>query len=151
MSWLYYGCMEMELILPVAALIELCSALVARKVSVTHQCFGCCRAVLAQHQGCLSNIPLTSRLRGGDTARTADPNWPKGQSRPYDICSAVKAKRKEEGRGHLLLRHLSSRATATRTEALLPRKWLDIACWWEVENKSFVFLCFHMWSLLLLY
>ena len=23
--------------------------------------------------------------------------------------------------------------------ALLPRKWLDIACWWEVKNKSILF------------
>lgn len=28
------------------------------------------------------------------------------------------------------------------TEVLLPGKWLDTACWWEVENESFVFLCF---------
>jgi len=62
-----------------------------------------------KHQGCLFNIPpLTSRLRVGNTlvddiARTADPNWPKACSVPYDICSATDAKRKEEEWGHLLL------------------------------------------------
>ena len=33
---------EMELIFPIAALIVLCSVLVARKVLITHQCFGYC-------------------------------------------------------------------------------------------------------------
>ena len=71
---------EMELIFPIAALIVLCSVLVARTVLITHQCFGCYGAVLTQHQGCLSNIPpLTSslgvgKILGGDIARTADPN-----------------------------------------------------------------------------
>lgn len=40
---------------------------------------------------------------------------------------------------YLLLQCLSSRATAKRTEALLPRRWLNMACCLEVENKSFVF------------
>ena len=34
------GLAEMELILPIAALIALCSASVARKVLIAHQCFG---------------------------------------------------------------------------------------------------------------
>ena len=135
----------MELILPIAALIVLCSVLVARKVLITHQCFGYCWAVLAQHQGCLSNIPpLTSRLGvgkilGGDTARTADPNWPKGYSMPYDVCSAIKARRRRNKGGAFVYLCLSSGATATHTETLLPRKRLDIAFWWEVENKVFWF------------
>jgi len=36
------GLAEMELIFPVAALTVLCSVLVARKVLLTSQCFGCC-------------------------------------------------------------------------------------------------------------
>ena len=36
------GLAEMELIFPIAALIMLCSVLVARKVLITHQCFGYC-------------------------------------------------------------------------------------------------------------
>ena len=100
------GLAEMELIFPIAALTVLCFVLVARKMLLTHQCLGCCWAVLAQQQGCLSNIPPHSpsrlgvgKILGGDTARTADPNWPKGPSIPYDVCSAMKAKRKEEGWG----------------------------------------------------
>jgi len=47
-------------------------------------------------------------------------------------------KRRKWGR-HSLLSLLSSGATATHTEALLPGKWLDITCWWELKNKSFGF------------
>ena len=36
---------------------------------------------------------------GGDIARTADPNSPKGYSILCDVCSAIKAKRKEEEEG----------------------------------------------------
>ncbi|GAB0209126.1 hypothetical protein GRJ2_003378300 [Grus japonensis] len=36
------GLAEMELILPTAALMVLCCVLVASKVLITHQCFGCC-------------------------------------------------------------------------------------------------------------
>ena len=36
------GPAEMELILPIAALVVLCSASVARKVLIRHQCFGYC-------------------------------------------------------------------------------------------------------------
>jgi len=65
------------------------------------------------------------RILGGDMVRTADPNCPKGYSIPYGICSAMKAKRKEEW-GHSSRRCLCSGATATHTEALLPRKCLEI-------------------------
>ena len=52
-------------------------------------------------------LPLTtspaSRLGahkklGGDTAGTADPNWPKGYSIPYDVAQHIKLG-EEEGRG----------------------------------------------------
>lgn len=36
------GLAEMKVILPLAAPIELCFVLVARKVLITHQCFGYC-------------------------------------------------------------------------------------------------------------
>lgn len=55
--------------------------------------------------------------------------------------------RRELGWGcgeHLLLWGLSSRAIATCTEALLPGKLMDIACWREIENKYFDFICFPM-------
>lgn len=35
------------------------------------------------------------------------------------------------------------------TEVLLPGKWLNTSCWWEVEKSTFlVSLCFHTWPLL---
>ena len=39
---LVLGLAETELIFPIAALVVLRSVLVARKVSIRHQCFGCC-------------------------------------------------------------------------------------------------------------
>lgn len=81
------------------------------------------------------------RILWGDISRTGDTNWSKGYAIPYDIYSAIKAKRKEVEGGHSLLRCLSSRASAMHTEALLPRNCLDITCWWQEDNKSF-FLSF---------
>lgn len=34
----------------------------------------------------------------------------------------------------------SSQAIATCIEALLPKMWLNIACWWEVKNVCFLLL-----------
>lgn len=42
------------------------------------------------------------------------------------------------------------RATTMCTEVLLLGERLDTACWWEAENKSFVFLCFCAQPLVLL-
>lgn len=81
------------------------------------------------------------RILWGDIPRTGDTNWLKGYSIPYDIYSAIKAKRKEVEGGHSLLRCLSSRASAMHIEALLPRNCLDITCWCQKDNKSF-FLSF---------
>lgn len=54
--WTYFGPAEEALTFRIAAVIVLCFVLVARKVLMTHQCFGYCRTVLAQHQDHLSNI-----------------------------------------------------------------------------------------------
>jgi len=43
------------------------------------------------------------KILGGDIARRADPNQLQGYSIPYYICSAIKAKRKEQMGGYLLL------------------------------------------------
>lgn len=125
-----FGLAGMDLTFPTAAFTALCFVFVARTVLMTHQFIGNCWAVLAQHQGCLSNPPpTTSRLGGGQEV-----------SRRHQMisCSAIQAKKKEE-QGHLLCRHLSS--SITTTKALLPRKWLATTCWWEVENKTLL-LCF---------
>ena len=51
------------------------------------------------------------------------------------LCSAIEAKRKEEEEGAFVIKafvfqsnHYTYRSPASQ--------WLDIACWWEVENKS---------------
>lgn len=133
----------MELISPIAALTVLCFVLVAREVltidtnvlAIAQQCSHSIKSI--QHSSLREG-----KILGGFTARTADSNWPEGCFLPYDACSVIKAKRKEE-REHLLL-HLSSKANTLYTEVLLPRKWLVIACSWEIENEPFVFLCFHI-------
>lgn len=79
-----------------------------------------------------------SKVLEGDMARTADPSWPKRYSMMYPICSDIKPKRKEE-EGNMWLWCLSYGANAAHTQVLLPGKWLDITCWWEVDHKSFPF------------
>lgn len=77
------GLSRVELTLFRAAPMVLCFAAVSRTELVTHQCFGCCGAVLAQLEGFLSSIlpppRKASRLElgkklGGDAAGTAEPN-----------------------------------------------------------------------------
>lgn len=127
-----------------SALAVLHCALVARKVLIRAQCFGCCWAVLAQHQG----SPQQSGA-GQDLGRTdSQESWLQRYSPGHDICPAGEAKRKEEG--HFFLQYLSSGSTAKCTQTLLPRKWPEISCWWKVENTSFVLLCFPTQPLILL-
>lgn len=68
-------------------------------VLVAHQCFGYCRAVPAQHQGCLFFSLLCTPSWPGDTARTADPDYPKTYSVPSVTCSGVKAWGREKRGG----------------------------------------------------
>lgn len=68
------------------------------------------------------HFPLTSRLGAGrilegNIVRTADLNYPKGYS-ISDVCPDEKYTGKED----------KGRATTTLAEALLLRKWQDIAC-----------------------
>lgn len=76
------------------------------------------------------------KILGRVTARADEPSWPKGYSVPYSIFSDVKVKREEKEEGQTLW-YLSSRETTICAEVLLPGKYLDIACWWELENKIF--------------
>lgn len=100
------GLPEMQVSFLVVVLTVLFFALVAPKV-VTQQCFGCCWGVLQQHQ-CSPKFqpqPLTPRPVVWEWERswevtvwTVEPNWSKGYSIQYCVCSAIKAN-KEEKRG----------------------------------------------------
>jgi len=95
----------MELVFLTASHVVLSFAFAATAVLTTHQCFGFCQAVLAQHQGCLSRpllLPKANRVGmgkrlGGDRDRTADPNRPKGYPIPYDVTLSNKSKEKGGG------------------------------------------------------
>lgn len=117
---------EMELIFPIVTLTELRFALVVRKVLVTHQ-----RFVWAEVQ----HHPWRPVGLG-------DPNWPKAYSYHMTSAQATKAKRKD-GCRHLLF-SLSFGATTMCIEVLPLTKWLDITRWWDRQNKSSIFPCFHM-------
>lgn len=73
---------------------------------------------------------------GEDKARTADSSW---YSIPNNIVLSNKTKRKKKKEWHLQFRSLFSRESTMHTQVLFPRCWLDITCWWEVENRSFCF------------
>lgn len=65
------------------------------------------------------------------------------------MCSAIKAKSKEERVGIHCLQSLFSGTTTTSPVPL--SRQLDITYWWEEDIKSSVFLFLSVWSLLLLY
>lgn len=92
-------------------------------------------STLEQCQGSAAFLTW-DKILGGDTGRTAEPNWPKGSSQR--ICAQQWEPR--EGECVCSLLHLSSGVIAMATAALLPRSWLDIACCWAGEDKSFVLL-----------
>lgn len=107
--------------------------------------------MLAQHQDSLqppraSGLGVGKRW-GGDITKAAYLNRPKG----YPILCGVTLKNKNgqgEG-GHLIWRCLFSQTTATCIEALIPRTWPNVSCWWEVENNWIIVEnifspCFHM-------
>ena len=83
----------------------LCFGFVLKTVLIMQWCFSYCWALLTQHWGlfCSSHCPAREYARvhrklGGDTAGTADPNWPKGYPIPYDIMLSNKT-RGEVGEG----------------------------------------------------
>ena len=98
---------------------------------ITQGCFQDCWALLTQCQGlsCFSHHPTrlgVHKKLGGDTARTADPNWPKGYSMPYGVMLSNINLGEEEGRGGCLESWcLSSQVTITHDGALLSWRWLN--------------------------
>ena len=94
-----------ELIFFIVASMGLCFGFVQRTVLITQGCFRYCWAVLTQSQGLFCSSPTPSagglgvhKKLGGDAAGTADPNRPKGYSRPYDMLSTWSWGNEEEGR-----------------------------------------------------
>lgn len=90
---------------PTTAHILLCSALVVRTTVISHQCFVYWWAVLTQHQDCFSK-PMGGRLGagGGDIAREADLNWPKGYSIPCSVTLNNKCRKREGERKTLIMK-----------------------------------------------
>ena len=97
----------MELAFFIAAHMVLWFGFVTKTVLVTYQSFSYCGTVLAQHQGflCSSLCPPGSRLGlgkmlGGNTAKTADSNYPKGYSTPYNITLSNKTWKDQFSNGY---------------------------------------------------
>lgn len=63
----------MDLTVFPAASLGLCFGFVAETVLITHRCFGCCLQSLKAAS--FSHAGVAKRM-GGDTAGTAEPNWP---------------------------------------------------------------------------
>lgn len=86
----------MELIFFQAARVMLCFEFLAKPVLVTHQCFGYSWTVLhsirfsVARSACLGSRVGAVKSWGGDIAETADPNWPKRYSAPYQIILSSK-------------------------------------------------------------
>lgn len=81
-----------------------------------------------------------------DITRTSLLNQPKGYSITFNFTLINKIWG-EEGEGSTLFMILFMKAFVFPNnhymhEALLPRKWLNISWWWELENFFFSF-CFH--------
>ena len=111
----------------------ICFGFVTEKVLIIYRCFGYLWTVLTQCQDLLfftyyttgSRLGMHKKL-GRNTAGTADPDWPKGYSTPYDITLCNKNWGKEGGRwGCLQLWSLSSQVTVKYGGALLSWTWLN--------------------------
>lgn len=139
--FLYFvlGLAGMDLTFPMAALIVLCFIFVSRPMLKTDQDQGC----LFTHQPSKASRLGKSKRLGEHTARTADPNRPKGHSILYDVCSTIKT----ETRGHAggvgeLLKTFVFLSNHYAFWGPTSQKWLNFTCCWEVENKSFCFALF---------
>lgn len=137
----------MKLAFSTAARIRLCFALVAVTALVSHSLTAYCWAVLAQPSGPFLQPPYPKTWRIGwaiggevDISRSDDLNWPKGYSIPYEYLTQQQKLKKGKLKGGILtMKSLSFQATMARFENLLPKTWMNIAYWWQVENIFFFF------------
>lgn len=112
-----------ELIFFLETCMMLCSGCMMKTTLIAHQCFSCCRAVLAQNPGpfCFSHCQQGAeghRELRGDAASTADLNWPKGWPTPHGIVLSNKRWSKGVGRG---AGHLFSQETVVHDELCFAR------------------------------
>lgn len=108
----------------------------------------------AQHQRCLSIVhPPTSSLGVGKILAETQPGQLTQTDQrdiPYHMMPAQREKlskgggRERNNTGYLQC--LPSRATVTYAAAQLHGKWLNIACWWEVEDRGFLSLLMCAWT-----
>lgn len=146
----------MEVVFPT---VMLCFALAAGKVLISHQCFGVCWAVLEPSVLPLQCSTLTGRLgwarpwEGTEPGDTANSHSLWGYSMPYDVCSAIKTKRREERRrGHLF--YCVSVCLQEQLLHVTKPGFLGSRGTSPVDGKrrmNLLFLCFHACPLLLLY
>lgn len=134
---------ELDFIFTTAALTVLCSALVAGKVLVTHQCFG----FFSQDQHCLSNIPSIKGLGVGKIldAQLSQQTQINQRGILYDVSSDIKAKERRRKRGSLLFTMFAFQSSCYACWNSFSQEVAAIACQWEVNNKpiSFLFACVH--------
>lgn len=73
---------------------------------------------------------------GGDTVRTTDPDWQKGNSIPYNI------KISGEGRWSETFVVMASKQASPLLVPCSRRCWTS-ACWWETMKKLSFLFCLH--------
>lgn len=124
---------------------------VLKTAVITQGCFCCCWTELTQRQDlfCLLYCPtsvgpqnslgMCKNLRG-DAARTADPKWLTGYSRPYGITFSIYSWGKKKGGGGSEWWGLSSQVAATCDRALLSWEWLNTCLPLRSGKWSLVFL-----------
>ena len=129
----------------------LCFGFVLKTVLVTQGCFRWSWAGFTQSQGlfCSSLRPTSEQAGGhkelaGDTAGTAEPNWPKGYAMPYDTMLSIQSwgNKKERGDVWSYVVFPSNHYTWWSPAFLkMAEHQLADQKWWK--NSLFCFACVH--------
>lgn len=139
----------MELAFPMAR-SAMCFVFSAEKVLTMHRCSVTAEQCWYSTKAVSQHSPLTSRagvvrVSGGDTTRTGAPSWAKEYSMQHLVSNKSWEKGGREGRGvSFIIKVFVIRNTWYTYSILLPWKCPALTCWWKVENKTFVSLCFCM-------
>lgn len=151
------GLAGMESTFPTAAHTVFCSAFVAKTALILQQCFfPVAEKCWLRLPRLISITPKQQVMDGQELGREYyQDRWPK-LTKGYSIimmsCSAMGGKQKEMVECSLW-KHLSLQETAPCTEALFPKMWPKISCWWVVEDNCFILLlscnlCFFKFPLI---